>query len=119
MDCGFKELLIERFMLEYQDLHEGMNLVQIRHTRSLKYYVHYFKVQINAKSKMDEFSKKCNLLSGLQKWIVDILFKFPKLTQDMAGIINIAKKIKIDGPKRKSSSLFQQNGLSMNEFQHN
>ena len=28
---GFKELFIERFMPEYQELYEGVNLEQIRH----------------------------------------------------------------------------------------
>jgi hypothetical protein len=36
---GFMELLVERFTLEYQELHEGMNLVQMRHTGSLKAYI--------------------------------------------------------------------------------
>lgn len=43
---GFKVLFVERFMLKYQKLHEGMNLVQKTHTGSLKAYVRDFKVQI-------------------------------------------------------------------------
>ena len=45
---GFKELLVERFTLEYQELREGMNLVQMRHTGSLKAYVRDFNAQMNA-----------------------------------------------------------------------
>ena len=64
---GFKELLIERFTPKYQDLREGMNLVQMRHTKSLKAYVHDFNAQMNATPKMYEFAKKCIFLGGLQK----------------------------------------------------
>jgi hypothetical protein len=42
---------------------------------------------MNATSKMDEFSKKCIFLGGLQKWVVDALLKLPKLPEDVAGII--------------------------------
>ena len=111
---GFKELLIERFTLEYQELCEGMNLVQMRHTSSLKAYVRNFNAQMNATPKMDEFAKKCIFLGGLQKWVVDALFKFPKLPKDVAGIIKIAERIEVDSPKRKSSGPFQQSGLSKN-----
>ena len=33
---GFKELLVDRFTRKYQQLREGMNLVQMRHTGSFK-----------------------------------------------------------------------------------
>ena len=111
---GFKELLVERFTPEYQELCEGMNLVQMRHTRSLKAYVHDFNAQMNATPKMDEFAKKCIFLGGLQKWVVDALFKFPKLPEDVAGIIKIAERIEADGPERKSSGPSQQSGFSKN-----
>ena len=62
----------------------------------------------------DEFAKKCIFLSGLQKWVVDALFKFSKLPEDMAGIIKIVERIEADGPERKSSGPSQQRGLSKN-----
>ena len=37
-----KKLLNERFMPEYQELHEGMNLVQMMHIGSFKAYVFDF-----------------------------------------------------------------------------
>ena len=101
---GFKKLVIERFILEYQKLCEDMNLVQIRKTRSFMAYVCGFNAQMNATSKMDEFVKKCIFLGGLQKWMVDALFKFLELPKHMAGIIKIAKKIEVDGPERKLGS---------------
>ena len=110
---GFKELLIERFALEYQKLCEGINLVQMRHIGSLKAYVRNFNAQMNATPKMDEFAKKCIFLGGLQKWVVDA-FKFPKLSEDVAGIIKIAERIEVDGPKRKSNGPSQQSGFSKN-----
>ena len=112
---GFKELLVERFMLKYPKLREAMNLVQMRHTGSLKAYLCNFNAQINATPKMDKFAKKCIFLGGLQKW-VDALFKFSKLPEDVAGIIKIAKRIKADGHERKSSGPSQQSGLSKNGF---
>jgi hypothetical protein len=91
-----------------------MNLVQMRHTGSLKAYVHNFNAQMNATPKMDEFAKRCIFLGGLQKWVVDALFKFPKLPEDVAGIIKIAERIEADGPERKSSGPSQQSGSSRN-----
>ena len=95
---GFKELLVERFMPEYQKLCEGMNLVQMRHTMSFKAYVLDFNTQINATPKIDKFAKKYNFYSGLQKWVVNTLFKFPKLLEDMAGIINIVERVEANDP---------------------
>src|ERR1700738_1744885 len=111
---GFKELLVDRFAPEYQELREGMNLVQMRHTGSLKAYVRDFNAQMNATPKMDEFAKKYIFLGGLQKWVVDALFKFPKLPEDVAGIIKIAERIEADAPERKSSGPAQQGGFSRN-----
>ena len=112
--AGFKELLCERFTPEYQELREGMNLVQMRHAGSLKAYVRDFNAQMNATPKMDEFAKKCIFLGGLQKWVVNALFKFPSLPEDVAGIIKIAERIEADGPERKTSGPSQQSGLSRN-----
>jgi hypothetical protein len=100
---GFKELLVDRFTPEYQELREGMNLVQMRHTGSLKAYVHDFNAQMNAIPKMDEFAERYNFLGGLQKWVVDALFKFPKLPEEVARIIKIAERIEANGLDRKSS----------------
>ena len=55
-----------------------------------------------------------HLLGELQKWVVDTLFKFSKLPEDVAGIIKIAERIEVDGPKMKSSDSSQQSGLSKN-----
>jgi hypothetical protein len=77
-------------------LRDGMNLVQMRHKGSRKAYVRNFNAQMNATPKMDKFAKKCIFLGGLQKWVVDALFKFPKLLEDVAGII------KMTAPKKKS-----------------
>ena len=114
---GFKELFVERFLLEYQELREGMNLVQMRHTGSLKAYWRGFNARINVTPKMDEFAKKCIFLGGLQKWVVDALFKFPKLLEDVAGIIKIVERIETNGPERKSSGPSQQSGFSKNGSQ--
>ena len=91
---GFKELLVERFTPEYQELREGMNLVQMRHTGSLKAYVRDFNAQMNATPKMDEFAKKCIFLGGLQKWVVDALFKFPKLPETWQGSSRLQRELK-------------------------
>ena len=91
-----------------------MNLVQMRHTGSFKAYVHDFNTQMNATHKMNKFAKKCIFLGGLQKWVVDALFKFPKLPEEVAGIIKIAERIEADGPERKPSGPAQQIGSSRN-----
>ena len=70
-----------------------MNLIQLRHTGSLKAYVRDFNTQMNVTPKIDKFAKKCIFLGGLQKWVADALFKFPKLSEDVAGSIKIVEKI--------------------------
>ena len=94
-----------------------MNLVQMRHIGSLKGCVHNFNTQMKATPKMDEFAKKCIFLGGLQKWVVDTLFKFPKLPEDVARIIKIIERIEADGPKRKSSGPSQQSSFNKNGSQ--
>ena len=71
-----------------------------------------FYIQMNATSKMDRFAKKYIFSNGLQMWVVDALFKFPKLLEDMAGITKIAKNIEVDGFERKLDGPSRQNGLS-------
>ena len=39
--------------------------------------------------------------------VVDTLFKFPNLLEDMARIIKIAERIEADVPEKKSSDLSQ------------
>ena len=98
-------------------MREDMNLVQMRHTRSLKAYVCNFNAQMNATPKIDEFAKKCIFLSGLQKLVVDALFKFPKLSKNVAGIIKIAEGIEANGFETKSSGCSQQSSLRKNGSQ--
>ena len=59
---GFKELLIERFTPKYYKLLERINLVQMKHIRSVKVYVRNFNTKINATPRMEEFAKKCMFL---------------------------------------------------------
>lgn len=73
--------------------------------------------QMKATPKMDEFSRKCISLGGLQKWVVDAFSKFLNLLEDVAGIINIAERIEADGPKKKSIGPAQQSGSYQNMSQ--
>jgi hypothetical protein len=95
----FKEFISNRFTHEYQGFQEGMNLVLMKHIGSHKTYVCDSKAQMNATSKMDEFQKKCIILGGLQKLVVDALFKFITLHEDTAGIISILKKLNQINPE--------------------
>ena len=45
---------------------------------------------------------------GLQKWVLDALFKFPKLIEVVVRIIKIAKSIEVNDPERKLGSASQQ-----------
>ena len=109
---GFKELFVERFMLEYQELSEGMNLVQMRHTGSLKAYVRDFNAQMNATPKMDEFAKKCIFLGKLQKWVVDALFKFPKLPRTWQGSSRLQRELKQTALRRSQVALLNKADLA-------
>jgi hypothetical protein len=96
---GFKELFVDRFTPEYQELWDGMNLVQMRHTGSLKAYVRDFNAQMNATPKMDEFAKRCIFLGGLQKWVVDVLFKL------WQGSLRLRRELKPTAPKESQVAL--------------
>jgi len=61
------KLLVERFTPVYQQLCEGMNLVQMRVTGPLKAYVLDLNAQMNATPKMDNFAKKCIFLGEKAK----------------------------------------------------
>ena len=88
----------------------------IGHTGFSKAYVRNFNAQMNVTPKMDEFAKKYIFLGGLQKWMVNAFFKFPKLSKDVAWIIKIAERIEADGPERKLSGPSQQSSFSTNGF---
>jgi hypothetical protein len=77
---GFMELLVERFTPVYQQLCEGMNLVQMRLTGPLKAYEFDLNVPMNATLKMNNFVNKCIFLGEKAKvGGGETLFKFPNL----------------------------------------
>jgi hypothetical protein len=80
--------LLRRYCGHYQPI-VILYVYFVKHIGSLKAYVLDFNAQMNATPKMDEFSKKSILLDGLQKWVVDALFKFPELLEDVVGINKI------------------------------
>jgi hypothetical protein len=51
---------------------------------------------------LDNFAKRCIFLGEVAKVGGECLVQFPKLLEDMVGIIKIAKGIEINGPERKS-----------------
>jgi hypothetical protein len=75
--------------------------------------------EFGPKSKTDEFSKRCIFLGGLQKWVVNALFKFPKLPEDVVRIIKITDCIEADRSKRRSSAPFQQSSLNKMHLEAN
>jgi hypothetical protein len=48
--------------------------------------------------------------------MIDALFKFPKLPEDVARIIKISEQSEADGPEKKSSVPSQQSSLDKNAF---
>lgn len=48
---------------------------------------------------------------GLQKWVVDVLFKFPKALKNVGGIIQIAESIDPNGPNKTSCGASQHSGM--------
>ena len=61
------KFFIKRFTLKYQQLREGVKLVQMWHTKSRKACMCNFYVQINDTSKMNKVAKNFIILGGLQK----------------------------------------------------
>jgi hypothetical protein len=49
---------------------------------------------MNATPKIDKFSKQCIFLGGIQKLVVDALFKFPKLTRTWWGLTRLPRALK-------------------------
>jgi hypothetical protein len=61
------EILVERFTPVYQQLCEGINLVQMRLMGPLKAYGLDLHTPMNATPKMDNFAKKCIFLGEKAK----------------------------------------------------
>ena len=74
-----------------------------------------FNTQMDGTTKINELAKKHIFLDGVAKRVLDILFKFPKLIEVVAGIIKIAKSIEADEPEKKSDGASHQ-GLKGKQF---
>jgi hypothetical protein len=72
------KLFVKRFMPEYQELLEGMNLVQIWYTGPLKAYVLDLNAPMNVTPKMDNVAKKCIFLGEVAKVGGGCLVQIPK-----------------------------------------
>lgn len=64
---GFKEYVVESFMPKYEELYEGINLVQMWHMGSLEVYVDNFNGQMNVTLNMNECGRKCIVLGVVAK----------------------------------------------------
>lgn len=64
---GFKELISNRFTPKYQNIRDGVALVRLKQTKSLRGYVWEFNAHLNVRPKMDELAKKGHLLQWLAK----------------------------------------------------
>jgi hypothetical protein len=72
------KLFVKRFTPEYQELLEGMNLVQIWYTGPLKAYVLDLNAPMNVTPKMDNVAKKCIFLGEVAKVGGGCLVQIPK-----------------------------------------
>jgi hypothetical protein len=72
------KLFVKRFMPEYQELLEGMNLVQIWYTGPLKAYVLDLNAPMNVTPNMDNVAKKCIFLGKVAKVGGGCLVQIPK-----------------------------------------
>ncbi|KAL2630557.1 hypothetical protein R1flu_015243 [Riccia fluitans] len=82
----WKQTLLNCFMPEYQELHDGMDLVRFRQTGSLVAYVREFTSILEGLPKMDEYAKRVIFLSGLKPDAEWELFKQPTLP-DTCGLL--------------------------------
>jgi len=51
--------------------------------------MHEFHTRMNCTSWMDELSKRCIVLGGFQKRVVNFMFESPKLLEDVSGILKM------------------------------
>ena len=93
MDC-LQEAFYREIHARVPKVAQKMNLVQMKHIKTPKASIGDFNAQVNAKSKMDVFIKKCIFFDGLQKWMVNALFKVPKISKSVAKSSKLQRKLK-------------------------
>ena len=77
-----------------------MNLVQMKHTGSIKAYVCKFNTKINDTTNIDELAKKLIVLVGVAKLGGGCLVQVPKASWGRGGDHQECESIEANGPKR-------------------
>jgi hypothetical protein len=76
----------------------------MKHTGFFKAHEHDFSTQMNVTLNMNKFARKGIFIRGLQKCMVNALFKFSKLLEDVAGIIKIAERNEANGSQKNQAA---------------
>lgn len=100
---GFKELISDRFTPEYQDIRDGVALVRLKQTGSLRGYVREFNAHLNVLPRLDELAKKIIFFNGLQSWAERALFRMPQLPETCAELLKLAERIGDDEGQHKKA----------------
>ena len=100
---GFKELIGDRFTPEYQDIRDGVALVRLKQTGSLRGYVREFNAHLNVLPRLDELAKKIIFFNGLQGWAERALFRMPQLPETCAELLKLAERIGDDEGQQKKA----------------
>ena len=100
---GFKELISDRFTPEYQDIRDGVALVRLKQTGSLRGYVREFNAHLNVLPRLDELAKKIIFFNGLQGWAERALFRMPQLPETCAELLKLAERIGDDEGQHKKA----------------
>ena len=89
----FKNLLLNRFDEEYGKLRDGITLLRLKQTGTLKAYVQEFREALNILPKMDEYAKKLAFLAGLEHWAERALLRMEHMPDSCEELLQMAETI--------------------------
>lgn len=99
----FKNLLLNRFDEEYGKLRDGITLLRLKQTGTLKTYVQEFREALNILPKMDEYAKKLAFIAGLEHWAERALLRMEHMPDTCEELLRMAETIQDHKGKQSKS----------------
>jgi hypothetical protein len=90
----FKNLLLNRFDEEYGKLRDGITLLRLKQTGTLKAYVQEFRGALNILPQMDEYAKKLAFIAGLEHWAERALLRMEHMPDTCEELLRMAETIR-------------------------
>lgn len=96
----FKNLLLNRFDEEYGKLRDGITLLRLKQTGTLRAYVQEFREALHILPKMDEYAKKLAFIAGLEHWAERALLRMEHMPDTCEELLQMAETIRDDEGKQ-------------------